>query len=76
MTTEMRLQCGENIRGGRSDLGLRQEDLAAVLRVRQSTVSKWERGLQMPREGMKARIAEILHKDVQALFPPSQSKAA
>lgn len=70
MTPELRKQWGRNIAAGRKAIGLsRQEDLAAALRIRQSTVSKWERGVQAPRDDMKARLAALLHQDVQQLFP-------
>lgn len=69
MTAEVRRQWGQNIRDGRSILGLRQEDLAGAIRVRQSTVSKWERGLMAPTDRMKVRLATVLHQDVRQLFP-------
>lgn len=33
----------------RRDLGLSQEDLAAALNVHRETVSRWERGVNVPR---------------------------
>jgi transcriptional regulator with XRE-family HTH domain len=76
MTDELRRLYGSNIQDGRTTLGLRQEDLATVLRVRQSTVSRWERGLIVPRDAMKVRIAQVLHQEVRQLFPLTRAAAA
>lgn len=75
MSDEVKRQWGKNIQAGRSALGMRQEDLAGILRIRQSTVSRWERGLIAPRDGMKARIAQVLHQDVRQLFPLTRAAA-
>lgn len=69
MTEELRRQWGTNIKLGRRALGMRQEDLADALGVRQSNVSRWEAAKTGPRDDMKARIAAVLHQDVRQLFP-------
>lgn len=75
MTDELRRDYGRNIRAGRVGLGMRQEDLAQILRVRQSTVCRWESGDVVPRDAMKVRLAQVLHQDVRQLFPLTRSAA-
>ncbi len=44
----------------RKALGLTQEDLAALLRVEQSTIRRWERGVTAPQPWMRPRLAKAL----------------
>lgn len=49
------------IKARREALGLNQEDMAALLGVKQITVSQWERGTRSPRDGgdIRDRISQI-----------------
>lgn len=66
---ELRRLWGDNIERGRKTLGITQTQFAALLEVTQQTVSEWETGSSAPRDGLKVRIAEVLHQDVRQLFP-------
>lgn len=46
-----------------------QARLAELLKVTQQSVSDWELGRMAPRDDMRLAIAEVLHMDVQVLFP-------
>ena len=50
------------IRTLRVQLGLTQEDFAAKLRVRAITVSRWERGEQLPSQAALSRIEQLVEK--------------
>lgn len=45
-----------------------QEQLASALKVDRSTVTKWETGESYPRGEMLARLADLLHCTIDALF--------
>lgn len=66
---------GRNIKASRRALQLRQEDLAKLLDVEQSTVSRWEAGRQLPRDRHRAALARYLHRDVENLFPTMRQVA-
>ena len=55
---ELETGLGATVRRRREERGLGQEQLAAALGVRQQTVSRWERGLAVPRP---RRVVEIAH---------------
>src|SRR5579862_3401794 len=50
------------LRQVRVSSGLTQSDLAEMLNVDQATVSRWERGAQMPDAEMQARLRDILFR--------------
>ena len=50
------------LRQVRISSGLTQSDLAEMLSVDQATVSRWERGAQMPDADMQARLRDILFR--------------
>jgi transcriptional regulator with XRE-family HTH domain len=50
------------LRQVRVSSGLTQSDLAEMLNVDQATVSRWERGAQMPDADMQARLRDILFR--------------
>ena len=54
---------GETVRLRREERGLGQEQLAAALGVSQQTVSRWEKGLALPRPARVTRLAEVLECD-------------
>lgn len=55
-----------------------QETFAAKLGVPQSTVSRWESGARMPRDGKRQAIAEALGINPDLLFslPPRMRRSA
>lgn len=58
---------GETLKIRREKLGLGQEQVAARLGVRQQTVSRWEKGLAMPRPARVVELAELLEVDARWL---------
>lgn len=60
---------GERIRLARQAAGLTQVQLAAAMGVAQQVVSAWEKGLYGPRDHKRIRLARILEKTVDELFP-------
>lgn len=64
------------LRAARKSLGLTQGQLAAVLGVRQATVSDWERGIHSP-DGPAARLIAlylVLHKAAPQFLPQDWPK--
>nr|DAE41476.1 MAG TPA: helix-turn-helix domain protein [Caudoviricetes sp.] len=57
-----------NIRQLREKSGIRQEDVAAQLKIDRSTVAKWETGEAMPRSDKLPDLAKILHCSIADLF--------
>jgi len=57
------------IRKYRLGLGLTQREVAALLGMRASTVSVWERGLTCPSAAQLLRLAKILNTLAEALYP-------
>ncbi len=58
---------GETLKIRREERGLGQEELAAQLGVRQQTISRWEKGLALPRPRRVRQLAELLDLDVERL---------
>jgi transcriptional regulator with XRE-family HTH domain len=50
------LDIGALIRRARTDAGITQQQLARALSTKQSVISRWERGLDVPRVDTLARI--------------------
>lgn len=48
--------------------GLRQEDLAEILKVEQGTISKWEKGQRIPRDYHRPRISRALDDTQGVIF--------
>lgn len=61
-------ECGQLITAFRLARGLRQEDLAALLSVEQGTVSKWERGMRIPKDHHRNRLTTELGDDHGVIF--------
>lgn len=61
-------ECGDLMAAFRKAKGLRQEDLAELLGVEQGTVSKWERGLRIPRDYWRPRISRELGDSTNVIF--------
>ncbi len=69
------LKCGRNIRLYRLAKELDQEQLAELLGVSQGAISKWEKGIRLPRDYYRARLAHELGVDLDKIFPPTSMDA-
>lgn len=58
---------GETLKIRREELGLGQEQVAAELGVSQQTVSRWEKGLALPRPARVVDLARLLDVDARWL---------
>lgn len=58
---------GETLKIKREELGLGQEQVASRLGVSQQTVSRWEKGLAVPRPNRVVQLAEMLEVDARWL---------
>lgn len=63
-----RLDVGSLIREVREHAGLSQSQLAARLQTRQPVVSRWERGIDVPRIDTLARILEACGFEADLVF--------
>ena len=75
MSEDFRVRWGNNVELGRNALQLTQVQLADLCGVTQQTISGIERGEQTPRDGLKLRLAEVLHQETHVLFPLTRSVA-
>lgn len=57
-----------NIKKLREKAGLKQTDLARMLKIGQSTVAMWETGETMPRTDKLPALAEIFGCTIDELF--------
>lgn len=57
------------IRRYRLQAGLTQHELAALIAVRSSTVSEWERGATCPSAALVLKLAKALGTLAEALYP-------
>ena len=64
----LRKLVGRNIRSARKQRLLTQHDLADMLDVDQADISRWERGLHVPRAGTLVRLAGALEVKVEELY--------
>lgn len=64
----MKRKWGLNIQRQRKFAGMSQEDLAAAINVKQSTVSRWESGDAAPSLDRQLAIARVLRIDARVLF--------
>lgn len=58
---------GETLKVRREEHGLGQEQVAARLGVTQQTISRWEKGLAVPRPSRVVQLAELLEVDARWL---------
>lgn len=65
---EWRALFGTKIRQARTAVPFTQTELAYLLKVAQTTVSAWERGLAIPRDELRPKIAHLLRSTVAELF--------
>lgn len=54
--------------------GLRQNQLAKILNIDETVLSKIVNGYREPSPPVKRRIAEVLHKEESWLFEPSEAE--
>lgn len=59
---------GEALKIRREERGLGQEQVAQQLGVSQQTVSRWEKGLALPRPDRVRQLAALLHLDTAHLL--------
>ena len=62
------VKTGKLIQTIRTELGMRQEDLASMLHVSRTTISKYERGIGCPDISLLEPLAEALHITVTELM--------
>lgn len=73
---------GETLRIRREELGFGQERVASKLGVTQQTVSRWEKGLAVPRPARVVELADLLDVDpawlhrVAGYLPAEERSAA
>ena len=60
----------ERIKELRLNKGLKQEELATILGVERSTVTKWETGDSKPRADILPKLAGVLGCSIDTLFLP------
>lgn len=60
---------GRNLQAARHSRGLTQEKLSRLLDCGQQNISRWERGVAVPRDGMKLRLSEFFGIPLSELFP-------
>lgn len=60
------------IRECRLAAGVTRNDLAAILEIDLSTISKWETGCSTPRALQLPTIAKALHCTIDELFQPAE----
>lgn len=65
---EWRALFGARLRRARTAADLTQTELAFLLKVGQTSVSAWERGIAVPRDELRPRIAKVLRSTVAELF--------
>jgi transcriptional regulator with XRE-family HTH domain len=65
---EWRSVFGVRLREARLAVPLTQSELAVLLRVAQTAVSAWERGIAIPRDELRPRIAKFVGRTVDELF--------
>ena len=58
----------ETLRKLRTKKGLSQNQLASLMFVNKTTISKWENGIHLPDAAMITRLAKVLDVDIGTLF--------
>lgn len=69
---------GQRIRAHREAAGHSQRSLAIALDVDQAVISRWERGLAVPRDDKRLQLADALgvHPDVLFSYEPDNGDRA
>lgn len=60
---------GDNVKRQRERLRMTQGKLADECNVTPTTISRIERGIEVPRYGLMHRLATALHMELDQLFP-------
>lgn len=66
---ELHKSWGEKVRARRTGWGFSQDRLAEIAGTTQATISRIEKGLQCPSDGLKWKLAGALGETVEHLFP-------
>lgn len=66
---------GLQIKARRESLSLSQAALASQLKVNQTAVSQWERGVSYPSAILLPEIAQALHCTIDELYQPPEESA-
>lgn len=72
----MKLRLDTPLRRALREEGRRQDWLAEQLGAHPSHVSRWVQGLHVPMEATRERIAEILGREVDELWPAAPQREA
>ena len=64
------MQFGYHLKNLRVKQGLHQRELADMLKVDRSVVSKWESGARLPDARMLIRLSECLHVGIEEILEP------
>lgn len=65
-SSDLSLEISENIINARLEHGLTQKDLAKLLKTKQSSISRLERGLSLPSLSFLLKIANVLGMELSA----------
>lgn len=60
-----KIKIGRSIAEQRRRLGLTQEQLAETLDVTNKTISRWERGINLPDYDQVLKVCELFHVDIE-----------
>ena len=74
MSDETNALVGHNVKTIRQTIGMRQEDLADVLKISQPHLSMLERGTRSWSMEMAAAAADALKVDIRLLMPASKPR--
>jgi DNA-binding XRE family transcriptional regulator len=70
VTLDWRIQCGVRLRARREAFGWSQEQLAKLVGVRSTAVSKFELGIVAPKDSIRYAVACALLCEVADIWPP------
>lgn len=71
-----RSQCGQELLRRRQQRKWSQKQLADLVGVRETSISRFEMGLQTPRDSVRVAIAVALNCEVNDIWPPITSHDA
>lgn len=70
LVAKWRDDCGRRLRARRTELSISQEQLAALVGMTVTSISRFETGLQAPRDAVRYAIACSLLCEVDDIWPP------
>lgn len=62
-TNHLATRIGRNVARARGTAGLKQREVAAALKMPENSVSRWERGSNVPSQHNLAALAELFGRD-------------